>query len=219
MELRKRRGTCDERVDRMVVGNDDAVPASKEPGGAAGSGRGSWRRILLGFLVGGMAIAAAMSFAGRGSGRKSKPPPPFTPGAYVGEGKPAPPTIEVLSPTGPNPITVKAGDKVECSVRVTVAAGGSVPTFMMALFRDAKGAYAGSYVLEPQKKEGETYTYRSLLRSPHWAGKYRLILDATTLAIRPQPEGQAEGPPPEPFHTTVTAASVEVKKPLGVKKR
>ena len=225
MDFWNRIGTCHGRMTRIIVRNDAAVPASKNPEGSPGvfsaAEAPSPSRSRPGRLVGVIAVLAAMSIAGCGSGRRSKPPPPFTPGAYVGEGKPSPPTIEVLSPAGSKPITVKAGEKVECSVRVTVAPGGSAPTFMMALFRDAKGAYAGNFVLEPLKKEGDTYTYRSLVKSPHWPGKYRLIFDASTLAIRSQPEGKTEGPPPEPgfFHTTVSAASVEVKKRLEVKKR
>lgn len=164
-------------------------------------------------LIGTIALALAVIFGCGEPDWRGAPVPPFQLGEVVGEGVPAPPKVEVLQPSSSTRLAVKPRQRIECAVRFTYPEGGRLPDRLIALFRDPRGADAGSFALEPKEKDGRSYTFARTLKTPPAPGTYRLLIDAVSLdGGTPDGSGTSSRQATEDTHTTITAADVEVRK-------
>jgi hypothetical protein len=146
---------------------------------------------------------------GVGSDWANAPVPPFRLGVQVGNGPPSQPQIEVLQPANPAHLVLKPGERIACVLRLTYAGSGTLPVSLRAVFRNAKGAEAGSSFLEPQEVAGQSFTIGARLKAPSRPGRYRLQIDLfpppAVLSEERHDQAQTKG-----SVTTIVATDVEV---------
>jgi hypothetical protein len=94
-------------------------------------------------------------------------------------------------------------------LRLTYPGSGTLPSFLIAVFRDAKGADAGSFALKPLEKAGTSFTFEGQLKAPAWPGRFRLEIDMVSPSEGPS-AGSPARTPGERSATTITVADVEV---------
>ncbi len=160
------------------------------------------------------AVAAALIVlvgCGDGSDWMNRPVPPFPLGVHVGDGPPSPPNVEILQPAGTTRLRLKPRERMACVVRLTYPGSGTLPSVLRAVFRDAKGAEAGSFALEPREQSGQSFTLGGRLKAPAWPGRFRLQIDLVAPPEQTLAEGRPQ-PPRDGSVTTITAADVEVRR-------
>jgi hypothetical protein len=104
---------------------------------------------------------------------------------------------------------VKPRERVACVVRLTYPGSGTLPATLRAVFRNAKGAEAGSSFLEPQEVAGQSFTIGARLKAPSGPGRYRLQIDLFPPPTELSEEGHEQAPTKGSV-TTIMAADVEL---------
>jgi hypothetical protein len=83
--------------------------------------------------------------------------------------------IEVVAPG-----VVQTREKFNLLVRVALPKNDTLPTHLVALLR-AQNKNAGTFPLEPDARDGATYSFRGGMRAPPKPGDYRIDIDAVYL--------------------------------------
>lgn len=161
------------------------------------------------------AFAAVMVlFAGCGgeSNWRNRPIPPFMLGAHVGDGPASPPNIEILQPVSSTRLVLQPRDRMPCQVRLTYPGSGTLPTFLTAVFRRGReNGDAGSVALDPQEKNGSSFTFGCQLKAPANPGRYRLQIEIVETPEESQSGGRPQPTASRPV-TTMKVADIEVRR-------
>lgn len=162
------------------------------------------------FLLASLAAFSGMIVGCDQSDWRNIPRPPFRLGGDVGSGPSSSPRIEILRPATGRPLVLRPRERTECALRLTYPGRGRLPCVLRAVFRDAKGAEAGSFALEPQQAAANSFTIAGRIKAPVRPGRYRLDIDIVS-ASEPSAKGDTRPPGGAPV-TTVEVASVEISR-------
>ena len=137
--------------------------------------------------------------------------PPFKMGNKILSSKPPEPLIEMIHPDK-DLITSKPSAPLICEVQLILTEGGDLPIHLIATFRDSKGNEAGSEPLDPLRKDGDRYFFRSTLQTPPKPGKYRLFIESCYWTTEvPSVQNSGDRPRDVEFRWSRMGGSVVIK--------